>query len=194
QNDIWPKAMAYTSKDYGRYYAIRFQTGNTSQLLSKIEHVWQEIYQNQALEYFFLDEAFDRQYRQEDQLAKTLMVFAGIILVISGIGLFGLVAFLSVSRTKEIGIRKTLGASVAQIILLFAKDFVWLVLLGNVLAIPMVVYFGTDWLNGFAYRTSINPLVFLWSILVTVAVSMTVIGLRTYYTAKVNPVNALRYE
>ena len=194
QNQIWPKAMAHTSQYYGRYYAIRFQTGNTSRMIGDIEKTWSQLYPNQAFTYFFLDEAFDRQYRQEDLLAKTLMVFAVIILIISGIGLFGLVAFLAVSRTKEIGIRKTLGASILQIIYLFARDFVWLVLLGNVLAIPLIVYFGSDWLNNFAYRTSINPMVFIWSILVTVTVSMVIIALRTYHTAKVNPVKALRYE
>jgi len=123
QNEIWPKAMAYSSDLYGRYFAIRFSTGNTAVLLLEIEDIWYQNYKDHSIEYFFLDEKFDKQYQKEDQLTKVLSIFAIIILIISCIGLIGLISFISINRTKEVDIRKTLGASITQIVFLFAKDF-----------------------------------------------------------------------
>ncbi|MGB3467684.1 MAG: ABC transporter permease [Cyclobacteriaceae bacterium] len=194
QNEIWPKAMDYSSDRYGRYYAIKFTTSNTASLLEKTEKLYNELYGNYSFEYFFLDEAFDRQYKQEEQLANVLMVFATIILIVSGIGLFGLIAFVAASKTKEVGIRKTLGASAWQIILLFAKDFITLVLVGNLLVIPFILYFGQDWLSNFAYRTEISPAIFVWSLLITSLFSLLMICFKTIKTARMNPVESLRYE
>lgn len=194
QNDIWPKAMDYTSDRYGRYYAIKFDAVNTGKLLSSVEKVWNELYSNYSFEYFFLDEAFERQYKQEDQLASVLTVFAMIILIISGIGLFGLIAFIATSKTKEVGIRKALGATVFQIIYLFAREFVTLIFIGNVLAIPLILYLGTGWLESFAYRTEIDPFIFLYCIGITMVLSLLLISLKTMKTAKMNPVHSLRYE
>ena len=194
QNDIWPKAMDYASDRYGRYYAVKFDAVNTGKLLSSVEKVWNDFYDNYSFEYFFLDEAFDRQYKQEDQLAKVLTVFAMVILIISGIGLFGLIAFIANSRTKEVGIRKALGASVFQVIYLFAKEFITLIFIGNVLAIPLILYFGRDWLESFAYRTEIDPLIFVYCIGITMVFSLFLISIKTLKTAKMNPVHSLRYE
>lgn len=191
---IWPQAMDYKSDRYGRYFAIRYDTKQTYDLIKAMENSWDDVYGDYELEYFFLDEDFDRQYREENQLAKVLSIFAVIILIVSSIGLFGLISFVALSRTKEVGIRKTMGASIGQIIFILSKEFMLLVLLGNLLVIPLVWYYGNEWLNDFAFHTSINPLIFLIAIVVTAIIAFLTVSIQTYKTAKMNPVNALRYE
>lgn len=194
QQNIWPKAMDYSGDTYGRYYAIRYQADQTYDLIKGIEDKWSQTFGSYPLEYFFLDEDFDRQYREENQLAKVLSIFAVIVIIVSAIGLFGLISFVALSRTKEVGIRKTMGASIAQIVFILSKEFVYLVLLGNILAIPLIWYFGNDWLNDFAYHTSINPIIFVITMIITALIAFISVSFQTYKTAKLNPVNALRYE
>ncbi|MEQ8471257.1 MAG: FtsX-like permease family protein [Marinoscillum sp.] len=194
QNPIWPKAMDYSSTSYGRYFAIQFGSGNTTELITQLEEKWTQLFPDYPMEYSFLDVDFDRQYKKEQQLVTLLGVFTVMIIVISSIGLLGLVSFVALSKTKEIGIRKTLGASIRQIILLLSKDFMILVLIGNVLAIPLIWYLGRSWLADFAYATSINPLMFVLTALVTLIVSFATVGLQTLKTARMNPSRALRYE
>jgi len=192
-NDIEPLILEVRPGAF-KYYGIRISNSEIPQTIAFIESHWGDFFPGKVFEYFFLDEAFDRQYKQEDQLAQVLTVFALVILIISGIGLFGLIAFMATSRTKEVGIRKTLGASVGQIVYLFVKEFIFLVLLGNVLAIPLILYFGSDWLNNFAYRTDINPSIFIYSIMITMVLSLVLISIKTLKTARMNPVMSLRYE
>ncbi len=194
QDEIWAKAMDYSSEDFGRYYAIRFTTGDTYSLTKEAEKAWNEIYADVPFKYFFLDDDFDRQYREEDRLARVLTIFAFIILIISGIGLFGLISFVALSKTKEVGIRKTLGASVSNIVFIFSKEFIILVIIGNLIAIPMVWHFGNQWLENFAYHTEMQVLIFPVTILLTVIISFLTVCIQTIKTAKMNPVEALRYE
>lgn len=194
QDVIWPQAMDYRSFSYGKYFAIRYDTETTYSLTKEIQRAWDDVYGDYELEYFFLDDDFDRQYRKENQLAKVLTIFAIIILIVSSIGLFGLISFVALSRTKEVGIRKTMGASIGQIILILSKEFMLLVLLGNLLVIPLVWYYGNEWLNDFAFHTTINPMIFIIAIFVTAIIAFITVSIQTYKTAKMNPVNALRYE
>ncbi len=194
QDEIWPKAMDYSSEQFGRYYAIRFTTGDTYSLMKEAEKAWKNIYSDVPFDYFFLDDDFDRQYREEDRLARVLTLFAFIILIISGIGLLGLISFVALSKTKEVGIRKTLGASVSNIVFIFSKEFVLLVIIGNFIAIPLVWYFGNKWLENFAYHTEVQFAIFPITILLTVLISFITVCAQTIKTAKMNPVEALRYE
>lgn len=194
QENIWPKAMDYTGGKYGRYYAIRYNSEQTYDLIKGIEKTWNNTFGDYPLEYFFLDQDFDRQYQEENQLARVLTIFAFIVIIVSAIGLMGLISFVALSRTKEVGIRKTMGAGIGQIILILSKEFVFLVLIGNLLAIPLIWYYGNEWLNDFAYHTSIDPIIFLVTLLVTAIIAFITVSFQTYKTAKMNPVNALRYE
>ena len=194
QDQIWPKAMDYAGDDYGRYYAIKYDASQTYDLIKAIEKSWDQAFESYPLEYFFLDEDFDRQYRDENQLAQVLSIFSIMVIIVSAIGLMGLISFVALSRTKEVGIRKTMGASIPQIILILSREFMFLVFIGNLLAIPLIWYYGNEWLNGFAYHTSIDPLIFVITILLTSVIAFVTVGLQTYKTAKMNPVNALRYE
>ncbi|MEP1033018.1 FtsX-like permease family protein [Ekhidna sp.] len=194
QDKIWPKAMDFASDQYGRYYAIKYDATQTYDLIKAIEKAWDESFKSYQLEYFFLDEDFDRQYREENQLAKVLSIFAVMVIIVSAIGLMGLISFVALSRTKEVGIRKTMGASIPQVILILSKEFMYLVFLGNILAIPLIYYYGNEWLNDFAYHTSIDPLIFIITAVITSVIAFLTVGFQTYKTAKMNPVNALRYE
>lgn len=194
QDQIWPKAMDYAGDDYGRYYAIKYDAMQTYDLIKSIEKTWDQAFKTYPLEYFFLDEDFDRQYQEENQLAQVLSIFAIMVIIVSAIGLMGLISFIALSRTKEVGIRKTMGATIPQIILILSKEFMYLVFIGNLLAIPLIWYYGNEWLNDFAYHTSINPIIFVITILITSVIALITVGLQTYKTAKMNPVNALRYE
>ena len=194
QENIWPKAMDYASKTHGRFYAIKYNNDQTYDLIKSIEKTWDNSYGDYVLEYFFLDQDFDRQYNEENQLAQVLSIFAVVVIIVSAIGLLGLISFVALSRTKEVGIRKTLGASISQIIYILSKEFVLLVLLGNLLAVPLIWYFGNEWLNDFAYHTSINPFIFIVTILVTGIIAFITVSFQTFKTAKMNPVKSLRYE
>lgn len=194
QDRIWAKAMDYSSSQYGRYYAIRYDAKQTYDLLKAIQKKWDQTYSSYPLEYFFLDEDFDRQYKEENQLAQVLSIFSIIVIIVSAIGLLGLISFVALSRTKEVGIRKTMGAGIGQIIVILSKEFIYLVLLGNILAIPLIWYFGNDWLNDFAYHTSINPIIFIVTMFITALIAFLTVSIQTYKTAKMNPVSALRYE
>lgn len=194
QEHIWAKAMDFASQYYGRYYAIKYDASQTYDLMKAIEKSWDQNFESYPLEYFFLDEDFDRQYREENQLARVLSIFAVMVIIVSAIGLMGLISFVALSRTKEVGIRKTMGATIPQIILILSKEFIYLVFIGNLLAIPLIWYYGNEWLNDFAYHTNINPFIFIFTLVVTSFIAFITVGFQTYKTAKMNPVNALRYE
>jgi putative ABC transport system permease protein len=142
-------------------------------------------------EFRFIDDALNNLYLSETRLLKLTGIFAGICIFIACLGLFGLAAFTTEQRTKEIGIRKILGATAAQIILLLSKNILALVLIGAVFAALVSWYVMEQWLTGFAYRTAVNPLVFLASAAVVAYVTL---ALQSYQTARADPVIALRYE
>jgi putative ABC transport system permease protein len=120
--------------------------------------------------------------------------FAVLTVVIAAIGLLGLVSFMVVSRTKEIGVRKVLGAGVFAIVRLLSKEFVLLVTLANLIAIPVAWYFANEWLTGFAFRMSVDPVLFVWTLLSAISLTLFTVGFQTVRAALVNPVKSLRYE
>ncbi len=194
QSEIWPKAMDYAAHRYGRLYAIRFDTQQTYELVEAVEELWEGLYGNFPLQFTFLDQDFDRQYREEIQLAQVLGVFAAIIIIVSGIGLLGLISLMAVSKTKEIGIRKTLGATIGHIVLLLSRNFLLLVLIGNLLAVPFLWYYGNDWLDTFAYHVTMDPMLFLYATLITAALAFGIVSYQVFKTARLNPADALRDE
>jgi len=145
-------------------------------------------------EYEFLDEMIDELYLSEERLMKMVGIFAGICIFISCLGLFGLAAFATEQRSKEIGIRKVLGASASQIILMLSRKTLWLVFAGSIVASIISYYAIEKWLSGFAYRVGIHPLVFVVSAAVVIAVAFITIALQSYKTAQTDPAQTLRYE
>jgi len=145
-------------------------------------------------EFKFLDESLNELYQSEQKLMELTGIFSGICIFIACLGLFGLAAFTTEQRTKEIGIRKVLGATTSQIILLLSQNILLLVVVGAVIASLLSWNIMQQWLDGFAYRTAIDPLVFLLSTVIAAAIAYITLALQTFKTAQANPVRALRYE
>jgi putative ABC transport system permease protein len=193
QQKIYPMAMDYNPR-YSRYFAIRFRTTGTADLLTGLESLWKKYYDGYDFKYFFLDENFARQYQAEQRLAKIFIVFSVVTIVIALIGLVGLVSFMVVSRTKEIGIRKVLGADIRSITGLLSREFLVLVLIANIIACPLAWYFANQWLHDFAYKTTVNPVIFVVTILAGLIITLFTVSAQTIKAAMTNPVTSLRHE
>lgn len=194
QDHIWPKVMDYASADYGRYYAVRFTTGNTSTIIADTKKIWRQNLGDYDFDYFFLDEDFDRQYRSEERLIQVFMIFAIMAIIIAGIGLLGLVSFVILSRVKEISIRKVLGADMLSITFLLSKEFVGLVLVANLITLPLIWITGNQWLNNFAYHSAIDPVIFLITLGITLALALATVSFHVTKASKMNPVDSLKVE
>ncbi|MEM6766445.1 MAG: ABC transporter permease [Bacteroidota bacterium] len=162
--------------------------------LEHIEKKWTAFNPNRPFEYEFMDEVFDALYRKEESLAKVTSVFSLLAVCIACLGLFGLAAFTAEQRTKEVGIRKVLGASATSIIALMSWDFLKLVLIAFVLSLPLSYYFMQDWLKSFAYRVTPGLGIFLFSGLVCLAIAFLTVSSQAYRASQTNLVDALRNE
>jgi len=180
---------------YGiEYYMIKVAKGSEQQAVQAIETQWNTIFPGNPFEYFFLDEYFNEQYKSEDQFQALFSVFAVLAIFIGCLGLFGLSAFTAMKRTKEIGIRKVLGATVPGLFFQLSKEFIILILVSNVIAWPLIYFAMDGWLQGFEYRTNINFLVFGLATLMVLVIALITVSFQTIRSAKLNPVESLRYE
>ncbi len=193
QQNIGPMAMDYSPAN-SHLYGIRYKAANTQTLIAALNELWTKHFSGYDFEYFFLDEDFERQYQAEQRLAKVFGLFAIITIVIAIIGLLGLVSFMVTARTKEIGVRKVLGADVFHISSLLTKEFLILVVVGNLMAFPIAWYFSNLWLLTFASRVDINPVIFILTLIIAVAITLLTISFQTVKAALTDPVKSLRYE
>lgn len=177
-----------------RVFAFRIRPDNVPATLAFIENRWQQLDPAHPFTYTFLDESFDRLYRSEEKLGKIFSVFSTLAIFIAALGLFGLALFMAGQRTKEIGIRKILGASQARIFVLLSKEFAILVLLANILAWPTAYIFMQQWLQNFAYRVNIQPWIFVLSATIAFVIALLTISYQTLKVAMADPVESLRYE
>jgi putative ABC transport system permease protein len=174
--------------------AVRLSPGNTQEKVKLIEKIWKKYAPNTPFEYSFIDQNFDAQFRAEQRLSQVILVFTTLAIVIACLGLFGLATFTAEQRSKEISIRKVMGASVPQVIILLSKDFARLVLFAFVIAIPITWYGMSQWLQGFAYRIDFSFYVVGISGVLALAVALFTISFQSAKAALNNPVNALRSE
>ncbi|MCW3107889.1 MAG: FtsX-like permease family protein [Segetibacter sp.] len=175
-------------------YSIKIESGNVSSTIASIHHKWDTYFPNDPFSYYFLDEAFDKQYKADKQFEAIFSLFAGIAIVIACMGLLGLSAYNVIQRRKEIGIRKVFGASVKSVVITLSKDFVQLVLISFVLAGPVTWWVMSDWLQQFAYRITIGWWIFLIAGLLAVLIAFTTISFQAIKAAIANPVKSLRTE
>jgi ABC-type antimicrobial peptide transport system permease subunit len=192
-HNIMPLYIDYDPASLG-YMSIKIKPDELQKTLHFLREKWAEITSAQSFDYFFLDEAFDRQYRNDEKLGIILSNFSVLAILIACLGLFGLASFTVEKRTKEIGIRKALGASVFGIILLVLKEFTKLILLANVIAWPIVYFSMNRWLQNYAYRIDISLSAFVLAGLIVVAIALLAAGYQAIKAARSNPVDALRYE
>lgn len=179
-----------------RRIAIKINDRGMVETLSKIESLYGEIAPSYPMKSWMLQQDLDKQYEQEDQQAKVFSIFSGISIGLACMGIFGLAAFSAQQRQKELSIRKVLGASVQQVILLISREFLLLVSISILLAIPIAWRFMNNWLSEFAYRIQLSDylLLFLFGGIITALVAFVTIGLKTYKTAAVNPAETIRQE
>jgi putative ABC transport system permease protein len=193
QQKIGPMTMDYAPQN-SYLYAIKYKAADTQQLISSLNDLWTKTFPGYDFDYFFLDQDFENQYQAETKLARVFAAFASITMVIAMIGLLGLVSFMVVARTKEIGVRKILGADVFSITRLLSKEFLLLVLIANAIAFPLTWYLASEWLKTFAFRMTINPLLFVGTMTLALSITLVVVSLQTIKAALTDPVKSLRYE
>ncbi|HEX5026868.1 MAG TPA: ABC transporter permease [Agriterribacter sp.] len=174
--------------------AVNLSGKNTTSAINAIEKKWQTLVPTRPFSYYFLDESFDRQYRSEERFGKLFMNFAVLAIFISCLGLLGLASYSTMQRTKEIGIRKVMGASVGNIVTLLSRDFLLLVVIAFLVAAPLAGYFMYQWLQDFAYRANLSWWIFALSGILAVLIALITISFQAIKAAISNPVAALRTE
>ena len=162
--------------------------------LGKVEDLYKSIFPNSTLNYTFLDKKFEAQYTEDRKFGVAFQIFTGLAIFIAALGLFGLTSYMCLQRRKEIGIRKVTGASIFQILKLLNKDFIMLVVLAFVIAVPVGWYIMTQWLQEFAYRTDLSWWVFALAALIAVVIAIATVSIQSIKAATANPVKSLRTE
>ncbi len=173
---------------------VKVSGNNLPATIDALGKVWKQRVSHRPFQYYFLDDSFNSLYHSEQQTAQIFSVFAGLAILLACLGLFALTAYTAIQRTKEIGIRKVLGASVADIVAMLSKDFVILVLIGLFVAIPVSWVAATKWLQGFAYRINITPVVFLIAGCSVIMITLVTVSFQAIKAAIANPVKSLRTE
>ena len=181
---------------YQRHISVKLAPGNPGAAIEHFETVWARLVPNEPVDWEFLDDRFDARYRAESRQASMFAVFSGFAIFVATLGLFGLASFTTERRTKEIGIRKVMGASATNIVMLLTSDFTKLVLLANLIAWPVAYYFMTQWLTRFVYKAPFSEWgwLFIASALVALGAAWLTIALQAGRAATARPVMALRYE
>lgn len=177
-----------------RSITFKVETANIKETLAFVEQKYSELFPGDLFEYFFVDSNFERQYLFEEKVGKVFRIFTALGLFIACLGLIGLASFIAEQRTKEIGIRKVLGAPVRGIIVLLTKEFVRWVLIANIIAWPFAYFAGQQWLQNFAYRINIGWTSFVLAAIVALIVAALTVSFQAFKAATANPVDALKYE
>jgi putative ABC transport system permease protein len=176
------------------FLSIRILGGNIKQTLNFIEEKWKEFTLDTDFNYSFLDDRFINLYENEQQTLRLFLSFSIISIFVACVGLFGLVSFTAGQKTKEIGIRKVLGASVSEILFLISKEFLKWVLIANLIAWPIAYYFMSSWLENFAYRIDLTIWAFILSGIIAFIIAILTVSSQTVKAATANPVKSIRYE
>ncbi len=193
KESVVPLVFRYTPM-WASFYAVKVDHENYGSVLGGIEQPWNSIFPGNPIDYFYLDSFFNRQYESDRQFGSIFSLFTGLAILIACLGLFGLASFLTTQRTKEIGIRKVLGSSASNIVLLLSRGFIQLVLVANLLAWPVAWFAMERWLQGFPYRIGLNPLWFILAGGGVVLIAFVSVGVQTLKAAMINPAKTLKYE
>jgi putative ABC transport system permease protein len=182
------------NKSPGGYYSVKMNVANVSESIRKIEDVWKDFYPGSPFSYFFLDDHYNEQYKADQQFGRAFGLFSALAIFVACLGLFGLSSLMAAQRTKEIGVRKVLGASISSILTLVGRDLLSLIAIAMIVATPVAWYVMDSWLQGFASRIGLTVLIFALPCIVVFVVATLTISIHTWRVARTNPVKALRYE
>jgi putative ABC transport system permease protein len=193
-HDILPMIIRPFSEEFWCFTSIKIRPKNIKRTINQVRETWNKFTAGEPFEYSFLDADFNNLYINEQKTGQVLAIFAFLAIFIACLGLFGMVSFLTEQRTKEIGIRKVLGAPVSKLIFMLSKEVIILVLLAFILAAPLAFYAMNKWLQNFAFRIEPNPLTFILMALITLLIALLTISFRTIKAACANPVDSIKHE
>ncbi len=191
----FPLLLKY-DPERARYISVRIkpQSGNIRSVMDFIGKKWKAILPDTPFAPHFLDELIDGQYQQDEQMSTIFGYFTFIAIFLSCLGLFGLASFTAERRTKEIGIRKVLGATISHIVMILSKEFALCVVMANFIAWPVSYYVVNKYLQNFSYRIDITVWLFILAGIVSFIIALLTVGFKSLKTARANPVDSLRYE
>jgi putative ABC transport system permease protein len=177
-----------------KYYSVKGRSGYIHKSVDFIRDQYNKVFPGNYFEYFFLDEYFDNQYSSYNQFGRIFATFTLIAIIIAYLGLFGLTTYLISRRTKEIAIRKILGSTIKEMVVLFARDFVSLIIIASIIALPFIYLLGKFWLNNFAYKINLDWMMFVLPVLILLIITLFTTGVQTIKSALINPAETLKYE
>lgn len=189
-----PYVIGFTNVRQNPYISVRMNMSDIAGSLAQVESAFRSFYPDQPFEYFFADEMFNRQYQSEIQFGKIFFSFAALAIFIACVGLFALVSFSAILRVKEIGIRKVLGADVRHLVFLLSSEYIVLIFLATLVAIPVVWYWGSLWLSNYATRIHIGVDLFVIPVMILIVIAALTVSQKTFTTARANPVDSLRKD
>jgi putative ABC transport system permease protein len=189
---VGPLVMKFSGA--GTNVAVKLRAADHRNTIGEVESIWKQTIENRPFSYYFLDEALTQTYEAEEKLARVFTWFCGLAIFIASLGLFALASFSAERRLKEIGIRKVLGASEPGIVTMMFREFIILILVSFVLASPLAWFLFDQWLNSFAYRIEIGPLVFVLAVLFITLIALLTVGYHSISAARTNPVKVLKNE
>lgn len=179
---------------YGAFFSIKMHMSDIPETIAHVESAYQAAFPDDPFSYFFLDDSFNQQYQADLQFGNLFSAFSALAIFIAVIGLFALVSFSATLRVKEIGIRKVLGATVSSLMILLSREYLVLLLVASLLAVPIIILGGKAWLDNYAYKVGIGAGLFLIPTLVLLVIALLTVSYRTYAAARANPVDSLKTE
>jgi len=194
KDDYTPVVFRLSDPNSATDYLLRVNTHNMPQTIAQIEKTYKSVFSESSFQYFFLDDFFNQQYKAEEHFGQVFSLFSGFAVFVAALGLFGLTLITITRRIKEIGIRKVLGASVSNILVLISKDFVGLIIIAGVIALPLAYWGSSSWLQNYKFRISFNAWYFIIPLLTTCLIAVLTVIYQSIKAALMNPVKSLKSE
>jgi putative ABC transport system permease protein len=194
KDDYTPLVVRAIDPSSVTHYEVKFNSSNLPQTITQIEKTYKSVFPESAFQYFFLDEFFDQQYKVEQHFGEVFSLFSGFAIFVACLGLFGLTLITITQRIKEIGIRKVLGASASNILLLIAKDFIGLILIANAIALPLAYWGCYKWLQNYKFRIDFSAWFFIMPMVMVFLIAILTVSYQSIRAALANPVKSLRSE
>jgi putative ABC transport system permease protein len=189
-----PQIFRYLPDDTRGCFSIKLNTESVADNLKSIENKWNQLFPGNPFNYFFLDIYYDEQFKADKRFGSVFGIFAFMAIFITCLGLFGLSLYTANLKTKEIGIRKVMGAKVTNILIYFSKEYLYLIIIATVISVPPLIYGINYWLNNFSLKMSITPWLFIIPVIIVIIITLASVSAHTIKAARLNPVDTLKYE